>query len=168
MAWLQRGAFWQMVHTYVLADWLTAAQQESASIMYSFTKQSSVFRLIRRGLPSECFTLQLYFCALLCRKSFSELTKGNQISFTDPCSVRVMSPQCDAASGFGWRTVPPDMEIWKVVMNILNKQTPTPDKGLFYSWSVGWGGVLSGSRRKKAACYEMFLELWAWTCFFRS
>jgi hypothetical protein len=46
------------------------------------------------------------------------------------------------------------LQIWKVVANILNKQTHTADKGLSSSRGVVRGGNNSSPQKKKLACYK--------------
>ena len=47
-----------------------------------------------------------------------------------------LSPQHGACSGCGWRN---GLHVWRVAVNILNKQSRTADKGWSSSLGVGWG-----------------------------
>jgi hypothetical protein len=45
------------------------------------------------------------------------------------------------------------LQIWRAAANILNKQSPTSDKG--WSFSLGVGRVAKLFTVKKLVCYEM-------------
>jgi hypothetical protein len=45
------------------------------------------------------------------------------------------------------------LQIWRIVVNILNKQSQPVNKG--WSSSMGAGEVLTAPHSKKPACYEM-------------
>jgi hypothetical protein len=45
------------------------------------------------------------------------------------------------------------IQIWRVAMNILNKQSRTADKECLPAWGLGVG--LTTPRRKMYACFEM-------------
>jgi hypothetical protein len=47
-----------------------------------------------------------------------------------------LSPRHGASSGCGWRN---GIQLWRVAVNILNKQSRTADKGWSYSLGVGRG-----------------------------
>jgi hypothetical protein len=54
------------------------------------------------------------------------------------------------------------LQIWRVTVNILNKQSWTTDKR--WSSSIGFGKGVTISHCKMLACYEMLcraLDLWA-------
>jgi hypothetical protein len=60
-----------------------------------------------------------------------------------------MSPQHDESSGCRSRN---DLQLWKVAVNILNKQQQINDKG--WSPSLGLGVGLTTLHSKKYICYE--------------
>jgi hypothetical protein len=62
-----------------------------------------------------------------------------------------LSPRHGASSGCEWRN---GVQIWRVAVNTLNKQSRQPTRGGPPPW--GLGEVLTSPHRKKLPCYKTF------------